>query len=335
MAATIEQEITPTGATLTESPEFQKAMESATTAEEIRAIIVEEAAKQNIVVPNQPTPPRDAEGRFVSPETKEEPKVETKDEEKFAYTDEFVIGGKKFTFEGDTPADINRQVKAAIAAHDNATNPPKKEEPAAAAPKKGVTAEQKVALELDYRMGKIGLDEYLEKAGALDSYLEKKGIKVDKLKEVVEERVSKGEKDAWETATDTFMKAEGQDWPGGDQNLRILGYKLEELGLKDKPSAESLQKAYDAMKVDGLVFQPAKAAAEVKTEPQPKKKLAGSSVFGLVGGAGRDRAPNTGAAKAPQITPDMSPREIMAIYKETAQANGLHPDDLLRESQRR
>jgi hypothetical protein len=338
MAATVEQEITPTGE-MTESPELQTALEGATTAEEIRAIVLQEAAKQGFTVPGD-TRPRDAEGRFASPETKETPKVETKsegtaEEAKFAYVDEFVIGGKKYTFEGDSPAEINRQVKAAIAAHENATNPPKKEEPGTAGPKQ-ITADQKIALELDFKMGKIGLDEYLEKTGALDAYLEKKGVKVEQLRDVVNEKVSKKANDAWESATKEFIAAHKDEWHGGQQNGEILGYLIADLGLQNKPSLDSLNQAFEVMKTKNLIF-PVEPKAEVKTEPapQPKKKLGGSSVFGLVGGAGRDRAPNTGAAKVPEITPDMSAREIMELYKTTALANGQHPDQLLVESQRR
>lgn len=326
MANTTEVEITPPGAVMTETPELATALDGAASVEEIRDIIAQEAARQNIVVPAKPAP--------VKEESKAEPEAKD-DDAKFAYADDFSIGGKSYHFEGDSPAEINRQVKAAIAAHENATKPEPKQETTAA--KRGLSADEKVALELDYRMGKIGLDEYLDKTGALDAYLEKKGVKVDQLKEVVEEKVSRKEVDAWATATEAFKQAHGADeWPGGDQNLKIMAYKLAELGLSSTPSVDSLNRAFDAMKSDGLIF-PVEPKAEVRVEPQTqiKKKPSGSSVFGVVGGAGRDRAADKGAAQVPQITAEMSPREIMEAYKTAATASGQHPDELLYQAQRK
>jgi hypothetical protein len=325
----LETEVTP-NAEVTVTPEMTKAIDSAVSSEDIKAIFLEEVAKQKFPLP------RDEQGRFT--EKKEEPEVdaaktddENEDDKTIVYSDDLVIGGKKYHFEGDSPGDINRQVKAAIAAHEHATNPPKPE-----TVKKGLTAEEKVSLQLDMQLGRITPEEYLEKTGFVDSYLEKKGIKVGELQEVIQEKKSKSEVSAWEAATDEFLKLPGQDWPGGDNNLKIVGYKLAELGLTNSPSAASLTKAYEAMKAEGIVFrgEPKPEAQASQAQPAPKKKFSGSSVFGVGGGdAKKDKGVDPNPT-LPKITDDMSPREIMEAFKASAAAQGVHPDELIRQSQR-
>ena len=106
-------EMRPEGVELEVNDDMTKALEAAVSPEEIKQIIAQEAAKQNIVIP------RDNKGRFVPvAEKKETAPADKKDDETFVYSDDFSIGGKDYHFEGDSPADINRQVKAAIAAHE-------------------------------------------------------------------------------------------------------------------------------------------------------------------------------------------------------------------------
>jgi len=315
---TIVKEVPTPGVALTETPELQTALDATASFEDIKALLHTEADKQGVPLAK-------------AAEVKVEAKQESKEAEKEVYYDDIVIGGRSYHFEGDSPADILRQIKAANSAHENATNPEKKTVDTAA--KKGMTNDEKVALELDYRMGKIGLDEYLDKSGALDSYLEKKGVKTEQLKEIVAEKVNRKEVDAWEAATNEFLQSHGKDeWPGGDQNTKIMALKLAELGLNGIPSVESLNKAFVAMKADNLIFPV--AAVETKTaESQPKKKqLSGSSVFGMVGGAGRDRGTEKSTGALPQIPDNMHPRDILELFKSTAQANGQNPDQVLYEA---
>jgi hypothetical protein len=51
---------------------------------------------------------------------------------------------------------------------------------------------------------------------------------------------------SWAAATKDFLKA-NPDYQGNEETVRIIGEKLQELGLDDKPSAASLQRAYDAL----------------------------------------------------------------------------------------
>jgi hypothetical protein len=308
-----EQEIKPQGAEMEVTDAVSTALEGAATAEDIRRIIAEEAEKQGIVVPG-----RDAKGRFAAQEPAEEkPEVKAEPDEVTVYTDSFVIGGKTYNFEGDSPADINRQVKAAIAAHEHATAPKVEAKPE-------VKSDDLVAMQLDVFAGKISMEDYLVKSGAIDKYLKSKGLQVDELKTLVDEKKSTKEVNAWQNATNEFLSLDGNDWPGGEQNLKVLGYKLAELGLKDSPSTDSLQKAYAAMKADKLVF-----AVEAPEAAPQKKKLQASGTFG-VGSGNQGRKPTTATAAVPKITDDMSPREIMEAYKAAAQAQGMHPDDYLK-----
>lgn len=149
-------EIKLEGAEVTVTPELEAALDKAVSSAEIRQIILNEAAKQNITIPG------DAKPR-PAPEKKDEVKdteSELEDDEAIVYADDFVIGGKAYHFEGDSPADVNRQVKAAMAAHENAIHPEKKETPIA---KKALTADEKVALQLDMQLGRITPEQYLEK----------------------------------------------------------------------------------------------------------------------------------------------------------------------------
>lgn len=318
-------------AAMTTSPEFEKAIGDATSHEQLKDIIREEAAKQGFVAPGFTPLAAHAEAAAeVKPEAKAETKTEIKPEADAAdtYYDDIVIGGKTFHFEGDSAADVLRQIKAATDAHDNATRKP--EEPA-----KKSTAEDKANLELEYRLGKIGLDEYLEKSGTLDTYLEKKGLKVNDLQDVVKEKIEQREVKSWETAKDEFLKMEGNDWAGGEQNTKILGLKLAQLGLQNDPSASSLMKAYQSMKDDGLVL-PGLEVDKPVAEAAPKKKLSGSSIFGIGSGdSAKDRPAKKGSDKPVQLNIDkMSPQEIMAAFKEQAREQGMSPDEVFAEAYR-
>jgi hypothetical protein len=103
-----------------------------------------------------------------------------------------------------------------------------------------------------------------------------------------------------------------------------MGYKLAEMGLNTNPSASSLQKAYEALKSEGLLFQ------NSNPEEAPKKKQSGSSVFGL-GGGNTATDKSTKSTKTPEITDNMSPREILELFKQQTIAQGLSPDDVLRQ----
>jgi hypothetical protein len=59
---------------------------------------------------------------------------------------------------------------------------------------------------------------------------------------------------AWAVATQEFLNsAAGQDWPGGTSNMERLGEILKEHDLLDKPTAQTLARAYRYMKQNNLL----------------------------------------------------------------------------------
>jgi len=281
------------------------ALDQVNSVEEIKSLLHAKAAEQGI-----------------KPEGKAAPEVKGEEKEDL-YHDSFVIGGKEYTFYSETPAGINQQVKAAMAAHDNATKPVVQVDDAAATKK---AQDELAAIKVRMLSGDPkAFDEYIEKSGAIDKYLAKQGIPASELKEVVEERKSDKVTQSWEAATAAFLK--DSDWPGGDQNLKLMGLKLAELGLGDKPPVESLKAGYESMKSEGLLFP----VEPVEAPKAQKKAAASSSVFNTGGGAGRDRA-TTKKEEAPKITENMSPWEILEAWKTGVQAEGRHPDEAIREA---
>ena len=331
MPKEIVKEIPTPGPQMKVTDDLAKGLDGVTSVEEIREMVAAEAAKQGFVVA------RNNKGQFQPAEQTPvipKPVVPPADEEEkpVVYEDDFVIGGKSYHFEGESPGDINRQVRAALSAHENAIKPPEQKADPAADEKK--RKDELLTMQLDVMSGKMSIDDYIVKSGAVEKYLQSKGLSTDELKEATQERKSNKEVNAWEAASEAFKALEGNDWPGGEQNLKLIGYKLAEMNLNNSPSVESLQKAYDSMKADGIVFPVVPPAQEEATEPKPepaRKKLAASAPGFGIGGKPITPA-KTEAAGIPVITDSMSPREIMESFKAAAVAQGRHPDDILKES---
>lgn len=329
------------------NPEFEAAMSKAMDPTAIKAVIAAEAAKQGIQMH------RGEDGRFLPQqpsavvEEKKEAKEEDDEPQETTFKDTFTIGGKEIEIEGKDVSDVLRQYKLAVQTYEIGRTPAevKKEDV-----KVGLTADERVALEMQFKSGAITLEEYLDKTDAVGSYLTKKGIKVEDLDATLKQRVADNEARAWETATKEFIADLGADWPGGNQNLKLMGYKMAELGVSRTPSKESLHKAYDALKADNMIFTPeptddkaqeqgttkqqtVKVEAK-KDDPAPvvKRKATGSSSFGSGGnsGYGTDSASKK---KMDEIDlkeiKKLSPREIMRQYNEKMRAEGKNPDDEL------
>jgi hypothetical protein len=79
------------------------------------------------------------------------------------------------------------------------------------------------------------------------------GISIDDLKEIVAGPVAdRTVVTSWAEATEAFKENYFKDtqsaWPGGPEWVEAIGQKIAELGLQDQPSAESLQRAYEAVR---------------------------------------------------------------------------------------
>ena len=134
------------------SSDLQKAMDAATNSADIAAAVV--AA-------------RDAAGRFVSTEKKDESKGE--ETEGFSRTE--TIGGKQFTFEAETELELERMVNNAYkVASAVQTVAPKVEETPKVDEAKVIA--DRVELDLKFKRGEITPREYLQKSGAIKEFLE-------------------------------------------------------------------------------------------------------------------------------------------------------------------
>jgi hypothetical protein len=77
------------------------------------------------------------------------------------------------------------------------------------------------------------------------------GISVEDLREfTAAKNADRAVVSTWAEATEAFKQGPGNEWPGGEENRTRLAYKLDELGLTDKPSVESLVAAWDSMKAE-------------------------------------------------------------------------------------
>jgi hypothetical protein len=215
------------------------------------------------------------------------------------YRATLAVGGKDMVIEGRDAADVLAKYATAVEASQLASAPV----PAAA-----VVEEKKPAL-TDAEMFDVrtklmtgdvtAIDDYILKSGLMDKYLESKGIKVDELKAASTERQSNSLADKWEQATKDFtakVKAGQSDYPGGEQNTTLMGYMLAELGLRDKPSVESFEKAYEKLKERKLVFPVAAknaaeiaAAAAAETDTTKKKDPLSSTAVGSHGGKNEEQ----------------------------------------------
>ena len=255
------------------------------------------------------------------------------------------IGGREFTFEAATELELERSISNAykVAA---GLQVPQVVEPvvdpaiAAAAAEKAATerAAAQADLELKFKRGEVTTQEYLEQSGAVKDYLDKQGVPLDELRASVEKSRHQSYEQAWADATVTFLKS-SSDWPGGDKNKKLLGLKIQELGLLDATDKVSaIQQAYASMKQDGLVFAnetaapaapavvapavaaaPAAAAPAVAAAPAaviPPKAATASTLFGTsFGTSGADSAAAPAAPAVPALDKNATPQEIMAAWK--------------------
>jgi hypothetical protein len=316
------------------SAEVLKALNESTSSDEIRDILH-----------NQP---RDEKGQFVSTKAAE-PEKKVDPPAPVVVKETFLIGGKEVEFEADSPEHLLSMVKTATQAYE--MGKPKPEPPKVEPPKPAFTADELAALSIRMSQGDpSALEEFIEKGGVVDKILEKRGIKPEELKKVMEQDRSNDFQRRFDTARDEFLKS--SDWPGGTRNGKLMGYKLVELGLADNPSKDNFQKAYDALKAEGLLdarveettttttttetkTEPVKAAVAATTQTTttpPKKAATGSTMFGSSQESGTRRTAATGPQKTPEIPPDATPQQIMDMWKQGIQAEGKNPDEALRDT---
>jgi hypothetical protein len=163
-----------------------------------------------------------------------------------------------------------------------------------------VTADEKATLLLQFQLGQIDAQTYLEQSGELADYFVKQGVPLNEIKAVVEGEKSRAFVASWSDASTAFLNSPmGADWPGGERNKNLLGMTIGNLGLIDaEDKIAALEQAYDYLKANGMLFEetPAgdagagdtanvdEAAFNKATNHEDLRALAhksvGSSVFG-------------------------------------------------------
>lgn len=241
------------------------------TAAELNELVRVEAEKAGVTL-EKPAQPRAEHGHFASLNA-----VEKNDEDAesvFEYP--FTIGDKEFIFTGKTAEEAYRKALDAVHVAGAVAAPVEKKE---TAPAIDLTADEMFEIGVKLQQGDAtAIGRYLEKSNFIKKYFEKEGVRFDAIKENTQESVSRRENDAWKDATTAFLE-DNPDFPQAAQNTRLMGWKMAELGVSNKPSPESLKQAYEALKEDGMLF-PATTSDTREVAPPAKRRATASSFTG-------------------------------------------------------
>lgn len=264
-----------------------------------------------------------------------------KKEDETIYRSTLKVGEKEMVFEGKDAADILKQYSAAVEAAQLATAQATAPVAAKEDPKPALSEAEMFDVRTKLMTGDVsGLDTYILKSGLLDKYLESKGVKIDELKAATTATQNNDLQTKWKEATDAFakkVKAGESDYPGGEQNTYLMGLMLAELGLRDKPSVESFEKAYEVLKERKLVFPVTAAAktaeqtaAEAAAAAAAKKKEAPSSTaVGTRGGnVEQNQSQQAPTGKVELDTTKLSIREAAESWNELIR-RGYKPEQIV------
>lgn len=252
--------------TITVNDELNQAVNSALSPEAIRAAIIAEATKQGDAATQE------ALAKAATDQAAAVAAAAAKtaaDATGFSRVE--TIGGREFNFEASNELELERMVanayRVAYAIQPTEVAAPVVPvDPAIAQKAAEDAAAAKADLELKFKRGEISASDYIEQSGAVDEYLTKKGIPVDALKDVVEQRQNSKVEQSWADATAAFLQSpSGADWPGGARNLEVIGLKIQSLtfvdangqvrSLVDAPDkVAALAQAYASMKSSNMVF---------------------------------------------------------------------------------
>jgi uncharacterized protein with FMN-binding domain len=260
-----------------ETPELIEALKSAQTHEEMKAILAREAVAQRVVTPDAydpsvliPTAPGTA------------PR---------AYGKTITINGQKHIIEAATEAELLEKENAVmreIFAVQPAATQTDDAQPRDAQGRYTSVADDpaaKVELELRFKRGDITAVEYLRESGEIENYLRDTGVPIEELREAVVEKQSAKFTQSWADATQEFLNSPaGNTWPGGVENMRILGRLLERNNLTDQPSVETIAAAYECMKENNMLVENPEIAmrqkiSEARTDEEVREAVRGSGLF--------------------------------------------------------
>jgi hypothetical protein len=176
------------------------------------------------------------------------------------------INGVKYAIEGDSPealataeTDLYQQIfeqgdnGQARDAQGRFVHEQTPEEKAAGE----LQAANRAELELRFKRGDITAEQYLEQSGAISTYLAEHGMNQDALV-AVSDLVYQN---TWSQATEAFLASDaGNDWPGGQTNMELMGRILEENNMTE-PTVENLSAAFQYARENGLLVENPETAA--------------------------------------------------------------------------
>jgi hypothetical protein len=269
---------------ITVTPEIEKALRNASH-EEMKDILHDAQVSQGIATRDR------FSGDLIPVPRAEKPAAST-----ILVQHTEVIGGREFTFTGETQAEVNSMILDAYKVAE-AMQPAQPSEPVRdergrfAKAEQVVSDETKAELLLKMQLGQISVEDYVEQSGAVSEYLETK-MGIQGGVEAVKQTVAKQYEQSWADASKSFL-AQQSDWPGGEKNKNLLGLTIYKLGLQDaEDKLAAMVAAYADMKREGLIFEEKKPVVP----------------------------------EAPKVTIDtsnMTPQEILDEWKKSA---GTNPD---------
>jgi hypothetical protein len=188
----------------------------------------------------------------------------------------FVIAGKEFIATG-TPEEIERIIEQTRVVAEQ-VSPGSTHEPSAEEARVQQTVDQ-VALENEFRYGRMPVAEYLQKSGVMKQYLESQGVNLENIRDAAKTADDQAYEKSWSDAVATFLSPEGPGarWPGGERNRWTLTTTVRSMGnefAEDKVGALAL--AYEEMKSAGTIFNesPEEEAQEYLKTATPAEIIA-------------------------------------------------------------
>ncbi len=246
---------TPEQSAIKVTPDVEAKLTTLVSSDEIRAYLAEVAVEQQLVTRDRFSP-----DILIPTEPGTAPR---------AFARVLNINGFKHTVEAPSEIELERRVNALLRETFESGNTPGGAAPGrdantgrfVSAEDRGKADEARQAeivrqseLELKFKRGEFSTADYLSQSGAIEKHLADAGISVEDLRASVAEKQGERFTQSWSEATEAFLKSpEGASWPGGQENLKIAGRLLEENGLANSPSVETLGAVFEFMKSNNLV----------------------------------------------------------------------------------
>jgi hypothetical protein len=226
---------------------LEEQISKATTQEEISALCLEAAAKQNLLtrVGND----------YAMVET---PQV---------FGAVVTVNGQKFNVQGATQEEAD--AKAAEVVRNAVAQP-------AQTHYSTMSAEDKQNLDLAFKRGDISADEYIEKSKLIETFMASRGVNVNDIREAIHGSAADTRvHDEWAAATERFLASPaGADWPSGEKNKSLLLTRMVALNLIDSPDkCDAIRIAYEDLKRTGVLFDGPEDNAPLSSNASPAEIL--------------------------------------------------------------